>query len=297
MKKLFIVLVCTAFLLCGCSEITRNPDITKKPDVTSNPNSEETNNSGSEETSNNNNSFSFNGKNYELTFSDEFESSKLDTKNWEYCPEQKRQDAGGWWSNECSTFENGNYVITCKLKDDGTPLSGGIRSRKKFEQTYGLYNIRFKVEKADGLWYAFWLMTDRMGDNTPGNGAVDGAEIDIIEVVPHDKAYYTTIHWDGYGENLKSKHPSGKRIDDSFYGKYHDLWFLWDKDGYKLYMDGTDSAHLIYDMPGKDYGEGTCQVPCYVKITAEYGKWAGEIKSEQLPTHFSVDYVRIYKEK
>ena len=267
MKKLISLFVCTAFLFCCCFDEKLNDGV-----------------------------FSFNGKKYELTFSDEFESAKLDTRNWSYCPQQQRQDACGWWSNECSTFENGNYVITCKLKNE-TPVSGGIRSRGRFEQTYGLYNIRFKVEKAEGLWYAFWLMTDKMSDETVGNGAVDGAEIDIIEVVPHEKAYYTTIHWDGYGDNLKSAHPDGKRISNSFYGTYHDLWFLWDKDGYKLYMDGTDSAHLVYDMPGKDYGEGTCQVPCYVKITAEYGTWAGEIKSEQLPTHFSVDYVRIYKEK
>ena len=62
--------------------------------------------------------------------------------------------------------------------------------------------------------------------------------------------------------------------------------------GYKLYMDGR----LIYDMPGEDYGEGTCQVPCYLKITAEYGTWAGTIVPEQLPAHFYVDYVRVYKE-
>ena len=133
---------------------------------------------------NDNDAFSFNGKKYELTFSDEFESAKPNTKKWSYCPEQARQDAGGWWSNECSTFENGNYVITCKLKD-----------------------------------------------------------------------------------------------------------------GYKLYMDGTDEKHLIYDMPGKDYGEGTCQVPCYLKITSEFGTWAGSIVPEQLPKHFYVDYVRVYKEK
>ena len=269
MKKLLILLElsCIALFLCCCSD-------------------EEIDDG----------TLSFNGKKYVCTFSDEFESEKLDTKNWVYCPQQQRQDADGWWSNKCSTFENGNYVITCTTKEDGTPLSGGIRSRGKFEQTYGLYNIRFKVEKAEGLWYAFWLMTDKMSDATVGNGAVDGAEIDIIEVVPHDKAYYTTIHWDGYGDNLKSKHPAGKTINDSFYGTYHDLWFLWDEDGYKLYMDGTDSAHLIYNMPGKQYGEGTCQVPCYLKITAEYGTWAGSIVPEQLPAHFYIDYVRVYKE-
>lgn len=265
MKKyfMFIAVICIAPFLCCCSGET---------------------------------AISFNGKKYTCTFSDEFESGKPDTNNWEYCPQQERQDAGGWWNNECSTFENGNYVITCKLEYDGTPVSGGIRSRGKFEQAYGLYNIRFKVEKVEGLWYAFWLMTDRMSDATVGNGAVDGAEIDIIEVVPHDKAYYTTIHWDGYGDNLKSKHPEGKSINDSFYGTYHDLWFLWDKDGYKLYMDGTDKKHLVFDMLGDVYGEGTCQVPCYLKITAEYGKWAGSIVPKQLPAHFYVDYVRVYKE-
>ena len=270
MKKHFtlIALACIALFICCCSDDKINDDST----------------------------FSFNGKKYVCTFSDEFESEKLDTKNWAYCPEQQRQDAGGRWSDSCSTFEKGNYVITCTTKEDGTPISGGIRSYKRFEQTYGLYNIRFKVEKAEGLWYAFWLMTNKMSDATVGNGAVDGAEIDIIEIVPHDKAYYTTIHWDGYGANLKSKHPAGMKINDSFYGTYHDLWFLWDENGYKLYMDGTDNAHLIYNMPGKQYGDGTCQVPCYLKITAEYGTWAGSIVPEQLPTHFYVDYVRVYKE-
>jgi hypothetical protein len=106
MKKLFLlsVLACIVFSLCCCTEKEIDDDGT----------------------------ISFNGKKYICTFSDEFESEKLDTKNWAYCPQQQRQDAGGWWSNKCSTFENGNYVITCKLKNE-TPVSGGIRSRGRFE--------------------------------------------------------------------------------------------------------------------------------------------------------------------
>lgn len=82
MKKyfMFIAVICIAPFLCCCSGET---------------------------------AISFNGKKYTCTFSDEFESGKPDTNNWEYCPQQERQDAGGWWNNECSTFENGNYVITC----------------------------------------------------------------------------------------------------------------------------------------------------------------------------------------
>ena len=196
MKKYFILIMvtCIALFLCCCAEEVAEDDGT----------------------------LSFNGKKYICTFSDEFESEKLDNHNWYYCPQQQRQDAGGWWSNSCSTFEDGNYVITCTTKEDGTPISGGIRSRGKFQQTYGLYNIRFKVEKAEGLWYAFWLMTDKMGDTTTvGNGATDGAEIDIIEIVPHEKSYYTTIHWarnpvrgnisSRSGKRARARHPRPRR--------------------------------------------------------------------------------------
>ena len=93
----------------------------------------------------------FNGKKYELTFSDDFESGKMDKTKWRYSPQMERQDAGGWWKNKCSSFEDGNYVITCTIADDGTtPISGGIQTNGKVEQAFGLFHIRFKIEKADG---------------------------------------------------------------------------------------------------------------------------------------------------
>ncbi|MBO4416314.1 MAG: family 16 glycosylhydrolase [Lachnospiraceae bacterium] len=240
------------------------------------------------------NEVSFGGKEYTLTFSDDFDS--FDTGKWGYCPQQIRQDVGGVWRDSCSKFENGNYVITCDVAANGTPISGGIRTRSKFEQTYGLYHMRFKMEKSSGLWYAFWLMTDKMSGAGNGNGAVDSAEIDILEVVPRTGEFCTTIHWDGYGWYHK-KRGETTFVDDNFFGKYHEIWFLWDKDGYRLYLDGTDESCLMFDMPGKEYGDGTCAVPCYLKITAEYGTWGGDIDKSKLPALFYVDYVRVYKEK
>ena len=46
----------------------------------------------------------FNGKKYELTFSDDFESGKLDTTKWRYSPEMERQDAGGWWKKTAAAL-------------------------------------------------------------------------------------------------------------------------------------------------------------------------------------------------
>ena len=247
----------------------------------------------------------FNGKKYEITFSDDFESGKMDKTKWRYSPQMERQDAGGWWKNKCSSFEDGNYVITCTIADDGTtPISGGIQTNGKFEQAFGLFHIRFKIEKADGLWYAFWLLCDEMGNDTKADGsASDGAELDIFEIVPgadkeNNRADFgTSIHWDGYGESLKSASKFSRHLYDDFYGKYHDIWYLWDKDGYKLYLDGTEKKNLVYDLPGDKYGNGVCEVPCYMIISAEYGIWGGQIDKEQLPAHFYVDLVEVYKEK
>ena len=235
----------------------------------------------------------FGGKNYELTFCDDFDF--LDTSKWSYCPETKRQDAGCEWRNSCSSFVDGNYVITCSVDEDGTPISGGIRTRNKFSQKYGLYHTRFKMEKSSGLWYAFWLMSKEMG-NSVGNGATDGAELDILEVVPNSNEFAMSVHWDGYGEDLKS-YSKWKYIEDDFYDDYHELWYEWDEKGYRLYLDGMDEEHLMFDFDGKENTGGTCEVPTYIKITAEFGKWGGPINSDMKPAHFYVDYFEVYSQK
>ncbi|MCR4692036.1 MAG: family 16 glycosylhydrolase [Lachnospiraceae bacterium] len=235
----------------------------------------------------------FGGKKYALSFSDEFDT--LDMTKWGYCPEMKRQDLGGQWRNSCSSIQNGNYVITCATDEDGTPISGGIRSKSKHAQTYGLYHMRFKAEKADGLWYAFWLYTDKMEEGSVGNGATDGAELDIFELVPGAKEYAMSVHWDGYDEHLQT-HCELIHVTDDFYDTYHEVWYLWDENGYRLYLDGTDEKHLLFNFSGDKWGDGTCAVPCDIVLSAEFGTWGGAINKGQLPVHYYVDYVRVYKE-
>ena len=39
---------------------------------------------------------------------------------------------------------------------------------------------------------------------------------------------------------------------------------------------------------------GVCQVPLYIKLSDEIGKWGGDITKAKLPDQFMVDYVRVY---
>ena len=272
------------FTLLGCTSMDKL--ITKDPDIGSNL-------GGSQE------SITFAGKNYICTFFDDFTGDSLDTKRWERCPEWQRQDLGGYWKNKCSYIKDGNLVLEAK-KENGTLISGGIRSVNKFEQTHGLYKIRFKAEKASGLWYAFWLMTEK--EKIIGNGAKDGGEIDIFEVLPNDpwqqegKRTYlnSAVHWDGYGAEHKS-HANQYFIDDSFYDKWHEITFEWTEDYYKAYLDDSEVPYWDSTKDGAQAWGGIVQSRNYMKITAEFGKWGGPVDESSLPAHFYVDWVKVYK--
>lgn len=241
---------------------------------------------------------SFNGKTYSQTFFDDFDGIELDSKRWERCPEWARQDAGGYWKNSCSSVKDGNLIIEARI-ENGIPVSGAIRSKGKFEQTCGLYKIRFKAEKASGLWYAFWLMSDKVSNI--GNGAKDGGEIDIIEILPNDpwmpagqKTYLNSaVHWDGYGDAHKS-YGSKSFIDDTFYDEWHEITFEWTKDYYKAYLDDNETPFWDSTKEGSETWGGIVQSRNYMKITAEFGTWGGPIDEIALPARIYIDWVKVY---
>lgn len=258
-------------------------------------------------------------KKYELAFYDDFDGTELDSTKWEPCPQWERQahmKNHGWWANECVSVKDGNLVLESKKREsDGKLISGAVRtisqnySRTMFKQQKGIWEIKFKAEKASGLWYAFWMMADNDEKNI-GNGAVNGAEIDMFELLP-GKSWWkkngrdvneahrlmSTIHWDAYGAAHKMQGTDGINVTDDdpdFYDKYHVFKFVWTDEGYTSYLDDKE----LWFMEGDKFG-GTCQKEGYTKITAEFGDWDGPTDEAILnggSKKFYIDYVKIYKE-
>ena len=226
-----------------------------------------------------------NGKKYVLTFFDEFEGSKLDKKKWELCPEWQRQDVGGYWDDGMVSLRDGNLVLTAAIREDGTPVSGAVRSRGKFSQNKGFFEAKCKLQKASGFWAAFWLMDEDM-KNEPGNGAADGAEIDIMESFDiYSGGVNHAIHWDGYNEYHKSA--TQAVYDPAFYEGYHLFALEWTDEEYIFYIDGKETWRTS--------SPGMCENALYLKLTTEFGSWAAPLIKEQYPDEFLVDYVRVYK--
>lgn len=230
-----------------------------------------------------------------LAWSDDFEGTELDPKKWECCPEWERADVGARWDDDMVELDGkGNLLLKVGLDEDNEIISGAVRTKTKdyrvlFEQARGYFEIRTTLQSVPGYWSAFWVI----GDNktNPGNGASDGAEIDIFESFDLNGGRINhALHWDGLGETTKSL--GGHTVNKGLYdGEYHTFGLLWADDGYFFYVDGQLSYSI--DATADDF-PGSSADPSYIKISNEVGTWAGYMSKSDLPDQIKVDYVKVY---
>ena len=265
---------------------TTVPETTTTPEITTIPETAVTTTVKSGIFPQEDGSLMINGDSYKPTFSDDFGGNKLDLSKWEKCPEWKRQDLDCYWDDNCAYVENGNLVLLSE-EIDGEYHMGGIRSKKKFEQAYGYFEVRCTLNTTPGYWTAFWLMGETVANEN--DSGTDGTEIDIMESAYFGRGVQHTLNWDGYGQNHKV---SGYIAENSglYDGGYHTFSLLWTEDEYIFYIDGEESWRTAAEEAG-----GTCTVPLYLKFTAETGSWtAWELTDETFPDTVCVDYIKVY---
>lgn len=230
----------------------------------------------------------FHGKKWEVTFADEFDGTRIDSTKWTYAPNYLRGDFGNnYWNRKQVSVENGELRLGIDYDaETDRILSGAILTDHIFEQAYGYYECRAKLQAATGCWSAFWLMCG--GETAVGNGGVDGAEIDIVESPWFMNGnIQSAIHWDGYDTAHQSVCSPQYYLPNMYYD-YHTFALEWTKDAYIFYVDGVETWRT-------DAG-GICSVPCHMILSVEAGSWGGQFIAEQMPACFTVDYVHVYKE-
>ena len=229
-----------------------------------------------------------NGENYRLTFYDDFD--KFDKRKWECCPEWERGNIGGHWRDSQVRVENGCLILTTAVDEKNKPISGAVHTQGKFEQAKGYFECRCQVQKNSGLWTAFWLMCPEV--SKVGNGAKDGAEIDIMESYDAQKHMINhAIHWDGYGKDHKSL--AKPAHSDAAYEGFHTYALLWTEKAYIFYIDGEETFRT---EEGDDNYPGCNKAATYLVLSVEAGTWAGVFFPTQFPEDsMIVDYVKVYQ--
>jgi beta-glucanase (GH16 family) len=219
------------------------------------------------------------GKAWKLVWDDSFAGKKLDESKWEV-PNQRRRD--GWWSPKAVSLDGKGHLTISTLRDGDRYLDACVRTRGKFQHAHGYYVARIKLQDQPGHWSAFWLFNSSVGK--VGNEGRDGTEIDIMEKPWRDGRVQHALHWDGYGKAHKSM---GQVVTvPGVMDGFHTFSLWWKHDEYVFYVDGKETW--------RTNAGGVCQVPLYIKLSDEIGKWGGAITKAKLPDHFLVDYVRVY---
>ena len=230
-----------------------------------------------------------------ILFEDNFDGTALNSKKWEKCPEWARQGKS-IWKNEMSYLDGEGHLVLRMEWDEEAELvnCGAVRTLGKFEAGYAYYEASIKVPVAPGTWGAFWMMA---GDvSSEKNGAKDGVEIDIVESIRNEEGKLNhALHWDGYGDALKSYSPKSTLNTNIYDGEFHTFGLLRSDEYYIFYIDGQISS-----IVSKFDGCAPCDKDGYIKLTCEAAEWAGAGSEESikaLPAEMIVDYVRVYKEK
>ncbi len=221
------------------------------------------------------------GKHWVLAWRDEFDGAKLDESKWEILGDWKRRD--GYWVKEDSYLDGkGNLILRTKKAGDKFTC-GAVRTRGRFEHAFGYWVCRCKFPTQEGHWPAFWLMGDGVGK--VGDDGRDGTEIDIMEKPWREDKITQNLHWDGYGKAHKSAGTGEITIPGVSEG-FHTFGLFWTPEEYVFYVDGKETW--------RTNAGSVSQVPQFMKLTEEIGKWGGDITKANLPDSFVVDYVRVY---
>jgi beta-glucanase (GH16 family) len=220
------------------------------------------------------------GKQWKLAWQDEFDGTNLDESKWNRLGNSKRKD--GYWIKD-DAFLNGQGSLLLRTRKVGDRFTcGAVDTQGKFEHIFGYYACRGKMPKQPGHWPAFWLQSP--GVSKVGDEGRDGTEIDIVEIPWRNGQITFNLHWDGYGKDHKT---AGTRVTmPELTEGFHVYGLLWTATEYVFYVDGKEVW--------RSSAGGVSQVPEYIKVTEEIGKWAGDIGQAQLPDFFEVDYVRVY---
>ena len=265
-------------------------------------------------------------KGYKLVWQDEFDGTKLNTKDWNVEAHEP-----GWVNAELQEYpdknhsseniylEDGHLVIKPVAKkkdtasqdypaagnvyDDYTFTSGRINTENKHNFTYGMFETRAKVPSGAGYLPAFWLMAANENAQDEYGVWPTCGEIDMMEVLGSDtKTLHGTIH---YGNPHKQNQGTYELAEGDFASEYHTYRTEWLPGKIAWYVDDIKYYETSDWYSARDDGK-TLTYPApfdhdmYVILNlAVGGNWVGypdeAAIDDMVNQEYDIDYVRVYQ--
>jgi beta-glucanase (GH16 family) len=239
-------------------------------------------------------------------FSDEFDGpagSAVDGAKWqtetgdnESNHERQYYTAG---NRNAALDGEGHLVITARRENPDNNqcwygqceyTSARLNTSGKFTTASGHIEARMKIPRGQGMWPAFWMLGDDIGQvGWPNSG-----EIDVMENVGFEpSSVHGTIHGPGYsgsgGIGAAYTLPDGKAFADDF----HTFAVDWSPEAITWSVDGKEyQRRTPADLGGSQW---VFNKPFFLILNlAVGGDWPGNPDdSTTLPQQLVVDYVRV----
>lgn len=158
-------------------------------------------------------------------------------------------------------------------------ISGLITSENSFSQTYGVFEMRAKLPRGQGLWPAFWLLPT--SKKWP-------PEIDVMEVLGQNiNQYVTTLHSKVEGKHVMTKIPA--HAVPNLSADFHTYGVEWGPKEIVFYFDDREVA--------REPTPADMHQPFYMLANlAVGGKWPGNPDaSTPFPATMQIDWIRAWK--
>lgn len=253
---------------------------------------------------------------YELVWHDEFDQDgKPDENSWSYEQGFVRNNELQWYQSDNATVKDGVLVIEGrreKVKNDrhdpnskdwrrnrewAEYTSSSINTRGKHAFQYGIFEIRAKIDPAQGMWPAIWTLGVTKG--WPANGEIDIMEYYLVKGEPTILANAAWAHpslraaWD------EVTVPFSKFLekDPQWADKFHVWKMEWTESFIRLYLDDELLNEVGLSETVNPDGFNPFHQPHYILLNLALGSNGGDPSATSFPRNYLVDYVRVFQKK
>ncbi|MEX2456047.1 MAG: glycoside hydrolase family 16 protein [Balneolaceae bacterium] len=241
---------------------------------------------------------------WELIWSDEFDSDELDQEKWSYqFGTGEEQGLTGWGNNELQYYtdhqenvflEDGQLHIVAFQEDyeEMEYTSARIRTIDKGDWQHGKIEVRAKLPQGQGIWPAIWMLpTEEVYGGWPKSG-----EIDIMEAVGHEpEIIHGTVH---YGTDWPDNEYTGTPFsleNGIFADNFHTFSIEWEEDQIIWFVDGNEFYSVTPDDLEPHPYPFNEEFHLILNL-AVGGNWPGNPdETTEFPQSIVVDYVRVYQ--
>ena len=238
-------------------------------------------------------------RNFELTWSDEFEGEANELPN----PQNWTFDlgAGGFGNEELQTYTKdtsnvaldgeGNLVITARSNGNSF-TSARIKTQGLFSQAFGRFEARMKTPFGPGIWPAFWML----GSNIEEVGWPQTGEIDLMEMRGQEpNIVHGSVHGPGFSAGNAITKAFGLE-NDRFDAEFHIYAIEWFPDRIDFFVDD-----FLYQRITKNQVENELEEewvfdkPFFILLNVAVGGTFVGFPTDDtpFPQTMIIDYVRV----